>query len=60
MLVKKIIKKLKEKEIENDPVKILYLIKDLISPKLLKSAYDEDLDTAFKKKEIILSLNYYG
>ena len=59
-LVKKIIKKLKEKEIENDPVKILYLIKDLISPKLLKSAYDEDLDTAFKKKEIILSLNYYG
>ena len=59
-LVKKIIKKLKEKELDNDPLKILYLFKDLISPKLIKSAYDEDLDTAFKKKEIILSLNYYG
>ena len=55
-LVKKIIKKLKEKKLDNDPLKILYLFKDLISPKLIKSAYDEDLDTAFKKKEIILFL----
>jgi len=51
---------LKEKETNNDPVKILYLVKDLISPKLIKSAFDEDLDTSFKKKEIILSLNYHG
>ena len=33
-LVKKIIKSLKENETGNDPIKILYLIKDLISPKL--------------------------
>ena len=59
-IVKKIIKMLKEKETNNDPVKILYLVKDLISPKLIKSAFDEDLDTSFKKKEIILSLNYHG
>ena len=57
---KKIIKMIKNSNVGNDPLKILYLLKDIISPKLIKSAYDEDLDTAFKKKEIILSLNYYG
>lgn len=59
-VVKKIIKRLKEKEISNDPIKILYALKDLISPRLIKSAFEDDVDTAFKKKEIILSLNYYG
>ncbi len=59
-LVKKIIKMIKNSNVGNDPLKILYLLKNIISPKLIKSAYDEDLDTAFKKKEIILSLNYYG
>ena len=51
---------IKNSNVGNDPLKILYLLKDIISSKLIKSAYDEDLDTAFKKKEIILSLNYYG
>ena len=59
-LVKKIIKIIKNSNVGNDPLKILYLLKDIISSKLIKSAYDEDLDTAFKKKEIILSLNYHG
>ena len=59
-LIKKIINKFKEAETQNDPVRILYLIKDLISDKLIKSAYSEDLDTIYKKKEIILSLNLNG
>jgi superfamily II DNA/RNA helicase len=59
-LIKKIINKFKESETENDPVRILYLVKDLISNKLIKSAYSEDLDTIYKKKEIILSLNLNG
>jgi len=59
-LIKKIINKFKETETQNDPVRILYLIKDLISDKLIKSAYSEDLDTIYKKKEIILSLNLNG
>ena len=59
-LIKKIINKFKETETQNDPIKILYLIKDLISEKLIKSAYSEDLDTVYKKKEIILSLNLNG
>ncbi len=59
-IIKKIIKKLKENQVQNDPIKILYLLKDLISPRLIKSAFDEDLNVTFKKKEIILSLNFYG
>ena len=31
-----------------------------LSDKLIKSAYSEDLDTIYKKKEIILSLNLNG
>jgi len=59
-LVKKIINKFKDSETKNDPIKILYLIKDLISNRLIQSADDEDLNTLYKKKEIILSLNFNG
>ena len=59
-VVKKIVKEIKLSKVGNDPIRILYLIKDLLSPRLLKSAFDIDLDTAIKKREIILSLDYYG
>ena len=54
------INKFKDSETKNDPIKILYLIKDLISNRLIQSADDEDLNTLYKKKEIILSLNFNG
>ena len=57
-LVKKIIKKLKELDDKNDSLKTLYLFKDTISPRLIRSAYEENVNLAYHKKEIILSLNY--
>ena len=51
-------KKLKALDDKNDSLKTLYLFKDTISPRLIRSAYEENVDLTYHKKEIILSLNY--